>query len=275
MGADVSEYEDTIDFGKMATEKQFVFIRASHGLHHDATYLDNWSEAKKYGIVRGAYHYIDPTEDYASQVRYFVKTVKLEKGDFYPVLDLENPPLWAHIKQADRIKYVLKWVHVLERVYGVKPIIYMSPSFVDKVLGVQEAEALKHYPLWVAHYRVAYPWIPAPWNSYIIWQYSEHGKCQGVASDCDTDVAPGTLADLQVYTMSTAAGGNERLLAPDDLDDGGISAMPVHKVRPRGSDSQHGRHKHPAKHRGHHHKGSGGGHSSPKGARHHGHPRHH
>lgn len=241
LGADVSEYDDPIDWPKLALAKPFVIMRASHGLHHDVTFVAYWAEAKKLGLVVGAYHYVDPTLPFADQLRYFVQTVKLQKGDLYPILDLEKPALWKYMPQPNRIKYILKWCHALEHIYGVKPIIYLSPSFVEEVIGIKEAAALKDYPLWVAHYNVAYPWVPFPWTGFMIWQYSEHGTCPGIKGPCDLDVAPGTMADLKKFTMDHDAGGDASLLTAADLDDGGLTVpAPVDH-----EDHQHGRQAHP------------------------------
>lgn len=242
LGADVSEYDDPIDWQKLALVKPFVIMRASHGLHHDVTFAAYWAEAKKLDLLVGAYHYVDPTLPFADQLRYFVQTVKLQKGDLYPILDLEEPPLWKHMPPANRIKYILKWAQALEHIYGVKPIIYLSPSFVQDIIGIKEADALKDYPLWVAHYNIPFPWVPIPWTKFIMWQYSETGACPGIKGPCDLDVAPGTMADLQRFTMDHDAGGDASLLTAADLDDGGLTVpAPVHKHE----DHQHGRTPHP------------------------------
>jgi lysozyme len=238
-GCDVSEYEGTIDWAKLAADKKFCFIRALHGLHRDATFGVNWSEAARVSVMRGAYVYLDPTLPYAPQVRAFVQMVHVEKGDFAPVLDLEDPKIWSHLKQPDRIKYVLKWAKVIEHVYGVKPIIYLSPLFVPNVLGTQYAQQLAGYPLWIANYHVSKPTVPLPWTDYIIWQYAEDGTCIGVTGPCDLDIAPGGAAALSAFTVKQAAGGDDSVLTADDLNDGGLT------VRVRGlrhEDSQHGRH---------------------------------
>jgi len=223
-GCDVSEYEKQVDWAQVAKDKKFAFMRVSHGLYRDATFAANWKGAKDHGVIRGAYHYLDPKEPYAPQLKYFVKTLKLEKGDLAPVLDLENPSLWAHMKRSNRIRYVQKWIRALEHVYGVKPIIYMSPSFVDGVLGLPEALVLKDYPLWIANYHVARPTIPLPWTSYIAWQYTEKGKCPGVTGNCDLNVAPGKLEDLQRYAVQSTSGGDDTILTAVELDDEGLSA---------------------------------------------------
>ncbi len=47
---------------------------------------------KENKIMRGAYHYYRPNENSIEQANLFIKTVKLQKGDLPPVLDIEKLP---------------------------------------------------------------------------------------------------------------------------------------------------------------------------------------
>lgn len=233
-GADVSKWEGVIDWTKLGAQKQFVIMRFSYGALLDVKFNNYWPAARKVGVVRGVYHYLDPANShpFASQLRNFVKGVKLEAGDLPPILDLENPCLWVHLSEQDRIRYILKWTHAFEKVYGVKPILYMSPSFVDRALGgAASAAVLGQYPLWIANFGVPTPTIPLPWTSYIIWQYSDDTPMAGVSIPADGNVAPGTLADLHKYTLKQSAGGNDSVLTKHDLDDEGLTKK-TPSVRP-------------------------------------------
>jgi lysozyme len=225
-GADVSSWEGQIDWVKLGASKQFVIMRHSHASHIDTQFPSYWRSAKQVGVIRGAYIYIDPLDPhpFADQLTNFVNGVRLEKGDLAPIIDLENPCLWVHMSVPDRLAYVLKWVHAFEKVYGVKPIIYMSASFVDKALGgAANAAVLGQYPLWIAGYRVAQPLIPLPWTEYLIWQYAEDATLPGVSMPADGDVAPVSLARLKKHTLRKPAGGNAKVLNKNDLDDGGLT----------------------------------------------------
>jgi lysozyme len=221
-GADLSQYEGQVDWTKLAAGEKFVIVRFSHGAHIDTEYANYWPAAKKAGVIRGVYTYLDPLDahPFADQVRAFVNGVKLGKGDLAPILDVENPCLYLHMTVAERIAFIQKWADVFEKVYGVKPILYMSPSFVDRALGgAAQAAALAQYPLWIANYHSAKPIVPLPWTTYIIWQYAEDAPLPGVSIPADGDIAPGTIADLRKYTLRRKAGGNTRILSKHDLDD--------------------------------------------------------
>lgn len=221
-GADVSEYEGNIDWPALAKQKKFVIMRFAHGGHIDANFVSFWQSAKQVGVIKGAYVFLNPMDPtpFADQVKTFVNGVKLDKGDLPPILDLESPCLWIGMTPPQRLAYILKWANALEKVYGVKPILYMSRSFTDRVLTGANIAVLKQYPLWLASYREAVPSsIPDPWTSYIIWQYAEDAPIAGIASPADADVAPGSLATLKKYTLKHPAGGDASVLSASDLDD--------------------------------------------------------
>lgn len=56
----------------------------------DKQFLYIWRKAKDFGYVRGAYHYYRPNENPESQFLNYKKTVRLSKGDFNPILDVEQ-----------------------------------------------------------------------------------------------------------------------------------------------------------------------------------------
>jgi lysozyme len=108
--------------------------------------------------------------------------VKLEEGDLPPVLDIEE--LYG-VRPADVRKRIQEWLNIVERHYGVKPIIYTSVDFYTQYLGSDFDE----YPLWVAHYiQKNRPRIEREW---IFWQHSEKGRVNGVVSAVDFNVFNG------------------------------------------------------------------------------------
>jgi lysozyme len=202
LGADVSENQGTIDWPKLATDKKFVFIRATYGAANDAKFQENWKAARDNGVVRGAYHYFNPNRNIDDQIRVFVNSVhRLEKGDLPPVLDVESPGDWLRIPQKDRVPLVIKWLSGVESALGVKPILYMSPKFIEGTLGVQYSEPLRPYSAWLAHYEVSLPLVPQLWDKFLFWQYSKIGFCLGIIGHCDQDIFQGSVEDLLLQTL--------------------------------------------------------------------------
>jgi len=58
-------------------------------------------------------------------------------------------------------------------------------------------KAFGDYPLWVANYGVSKPKLPASWERYVIWQYSEAGSVPGIKKTVDLNALAGTFADLK------------------------------------------------------------------------------
>lgn len=199
-GIDVSRHQGDIDWARVRNAGvKFVFIKASEGVSWvDPKFAVNWSEAKKHGIIRGAYHFFRPRADVGRQIDNLVNIVgKLETGDLPPVLDIEVPDSWQRFSRQKRLEMILQWLDGVEKGLGVRPIIYLSPSFADNTLG-NPAE-LAGYDLWIAHYTSKIsPRVPAPWRDWTFWQYSETGKVDGISSEgVDLDRYTGSLRSLK------------------------------------------------------------------------------
>ena len=154
-GIDVSHYQENIDWERLrnaslnSSPVSFVFIKATEG----TTLLDdnfnlNFYEAKQNDFIRGAYHFFLPDVDAQKQARFFLKQVHLEPGDLPPVLDVEKA---GRLTETQLQKAVKTWLDIVEKEYGVKPIIYTGYKF---KLHYLNTPAFDEYPYWIAHYYV-------------------------------------------------------------------------------------------------------------------------
>lgn len=90
-GIDVAHWEPQVDWARLrAQDIRFAFIKATQADFADSMFESHWAGARRAGILRGAYHFIDPRVDGRRQAEAFLRTVKLEPGDLPPVLDLED-----------------------------------------------------------------------------------------------------------------------------------------------------------------------------------------
>ena len=188
-GIDVSRHQGTIDWEKLKNEHNpdapitFVYIKASEGSDFkDTKFKENFSNARKYGFTRGAYHYFTTPSSGASQANLFISMVKLSPGDLPPVLDLEEKP-------KNKKKYIEEakiWLKKIEEHYGVKPIIYASSKYKKKYL---DEEFFKEYPSWVAHY-----YIPrlTEGEEWLMWQCSDIGVLPGINEKVDINIFNGS-----------------------------------------------------------------------------------
>ena len=149
-----------------------------------------------------------PQQPVSEQVQNFVSTVgSLRANDLPPVLDLEVPNEWSSIEMSQRIKLVTAWLDGVEKALKVRPIVYLSPNFIKNVLGTENAQVLRKYPLWIANYTTApQPIVPLPWTSWTFWQHSDNGTVAGITCNVvDLDWYAGSLRSLKKLAVRKRA----------------------------------------------------------------------
>jgi lysozyme len=198
IGIDVSEFQGKVDWDdiEILEEKypvQFVFIRATAGNDRvDAQFKKNWDGAKENKIMRGAYHYYRPNENSIEQANLFIKTVKLQKGDLPPVLDIERLP---KNQSLDSLKKGLKrWLTKVEAHYQVRPIIYTGERYYSDFLK----EEFSEYLFWIANYNFYREKIEDDW---LFWQFTEKASLPGIKHRVDVNIYNGDLEQLQFITV--------------------------------------------------------------------------
>jgi lysozyme len=197
-GIDVSEFQGKVDWEEVEIleEKypvQFVFIRATAGNDRvDKQFAKNWDGAKENKIMRGAYHYYRPNENSIEQADLFIKTVKLQKGDLPPVLDIEKLP---KNQSLDSLKKGLKrWLNKVEKHYQVRPIIYTGERYYADFLK----EEFSKYLFWIANYNFYREKIEDDW---LFWQFTEKASLPGINHRVDVNIYNGDLEQLQFITV--------------------------------------------------------------------------
>ncbi|KRD07446.1 glycoside hydrolase [Flavobacterium sp. Root901] len=198
IGIDVSEFQGKVDWEEVEIleEKypvQFVFIRATAGNDRvDSQFKRNWAGAKENKIMRGAYHYYRPNENSIEQADLFIKTVKLQKGDLPPVLDIEKLP---KNQPLDSLKKGLKrWLTKVEKHYQVRPIIYSGERYYSDFLKEEFGE----YLFWIANYNFYREKIEDDW---LFWQFTEKASLPGIEHRVDVNIYNGDIEQLQFITV--------------------------------------------------------------------------
>lgn len=197
-GLDVSHYQSKISWDTVAEQSiHFAFVKATEGVSYvDSLFCDNWSEIKRVGMKRGAYHFFRPTLSAEAQFSNFVNTVNLAPGDLPPVLDVEV------IDNATKVELITKvrtWLYKMEIRYRIKPIIYSNQKFYNRYL----AGHFDDYPVWVARYSQQKPSLAyeRPWH---FWQYGSKGKIKGINGPVDFNVFHGNWLDLDQMCLTPA-----------------------------------------------------------------------
>ena len=194
-GIDISHYQGKINWDKVKTSAhpiEFVFIRATMGKNRkDSKYLENWNNAQKHNYVRGAYHYYRPNENSTKQFNNFKSVVRLEPGDFIPILDIEKESIFG---RKNLRKGILNWLRLAEEAYGVKPMIYTGLSFYNHILKGY----VDNYPIWIAAYSGKHRVKNTDW---IFHQFTEKVIVNGIREYVDGNDFNGTLEDLKKMTL--------------------------------------------------------------------------
>lgn len=191
-GIDVSHYQKQINWeGVRADSIDFAFMKATEGQDFlDPLFFKNWRNAKANNLIRGAYHFYRPSVSSEIQAKHFIKVVKLSKGDFPPVLDLEvsdNRP------KPIIIKGVKNWLEIIENHYGVKPIIYVNRNWYDEIIK----DNFSDYTIWMAAYRTSPKPNLSDNKQWEIWQYTNKGRVKGIKGAVDLNVFYGSKNEFQ------------------------------------------------------------------------------
>ena len=211
-GIDVSHWQNAINWTAVANAgKKFAIIKASDGLvqsdgtlYVDPLYATNHARAKAAGLWTGAYHFARPganPNDAIIEADHFATVANLGAGDLMPALDLENS---GGLSVAALQAWVTSFLNEVTTKIGARPMIYTSPAFWRKYMGDSRALADAGYKtLWVAHWGVTSPTIPASnWggHGWTFWQYTSDGSVPGISGRVDLDRFNGSDLATQAYS---------------------------------------------------------------------------
>lgn len=175
-GIDVSKYQGTINWTRVAKSKsvKFVYIRATEGTSiKDPKYKSNVDSARKAGLYVGSYHVYSSKTTASQQFANFKSMVSKKKQDLIPVLDIEG----NHAGHLDMAR-VDKLLSLMQKEYGVRPMIYTSEKvYLDHFQGKKYSA----YHIFIANYR------GTPTVRYTLWQHSNTGRVKGIKGDVDLD----------------------------------------------------------------------------------------
>lgn len=173
-GIDVSKYQGTVNWPKVAKDStiKFVYIKATEGTSiQDPMYRTNITKAKKAGLLVGSYHLYSSKTTAYQQMGNIRKVIKKSEQDLVPVLDIEG-----HHSGRLYMERVDKLLELMEKEYGVKPIIYTS----EKVYKLHfSGKKYANYHIFIANYR------GYPTTRFTLWQYTETGHCPGISGCVD------------------------------------------------------------------------------------------
>jgi GH25 family lysozyme M1 (1,4-beta-N-acetylmuramidase) len=215
-GIDVSIWQGDVDWAAVAsTPTRFVIMRATRGnTYDDPRYAAYLAEASANGLVVGAYHRAKVgvgAGDAKAEADHFVDVAQNAAGDVLPALDIEEH---NGLNASQLTDWVRTWLGRVFSRTGVRAMIYSSPHFWRTYLGDTTWFADHGYPLWIAHWGVPSPMVPArDWagHGWTFWQWTSTGRVSGIGPNVDRDRFNGTRllrGKIASLTVTPAAGGS-------------------------------------------------------------------
>jgi GH25 family lysozyme M1 (1,4-beta-N-acetylmuramidase) len=195
-GIDVSHWKGSVNWTLVrAGGYRFAFAEATNGFIADWTYGSNRAGAATAGVSFGAFHFARPAggtrsavlADAAAEADFFVSVAQPETGELAPVLDLERT---GGLSPASLRAWTAAWLNQVWQQTGARPTIYSSPSFWRHSMRDASVFATAGSRLWVAHWRVRRPRVPAAnWGSagWTFWQWTNCSRVPGVRGCVDGD----------------------------------------------------------------------------------------
>ena len=179
-GIDISSHQGYIDWAKVSSDKdiRFVYIKATEGSTYRSThYAHNITQARRYGLLVGSYHYLTSSSSIDEQFQNFSTFALRSVQDLIPMLDVEVRGDWSRSQLIDSVD---KFCQLVEDHYGVQPMIYSTMGFYNKNLTPH----FNKHRLYIGRYSNSEPQIY--WKGeYTIWQYSETGIIPGIDAYVD------------------------------------------------------------------------------------------
>ena len=135
LGIDVSHHQKMINWDTVKGQRvSFAYIKATEGsTFKDSLFKPNYDQAKKAGVLVGAYHYFTFCSSARDQFRNFAQNAMVVTGDLPPAVDVEFVGNCRKRPSKDSLHSELRYF--LEKIrleYGVIPLIYTTEDFYER-----------------------------------------------------------------------------------------------------------------------------------------------
>jgi GH25 family lysozyme M1 (1,4-beta-N-acetylmuramidase) len=212
-GIDVSHWQGSINWTSVKNAGiEFAYIKATEGTSFkDSRFNTNYVAAYNAGIIRGAYHFARPAASSgAAQATYFASNGGAWSADnrtLPGVLDIEHNPSGAMcygLSTTQMRNWILDFYNTYKTRTGRDVVIYTTASWWNTCTGSWTGMASRS-PLWIAHWGVSTPTLPAGWNSttWTFWQYTATGRVSGISGDVDRNHFNGARSRLLALANNT------------------------------------------------------------------------
>ena len=174
-GIDISHYQGNVFWKTIGenTNMAYVYIKATEGGDRiDNKYERNIDLAHRYGLKVGSYHFYRPRIPQQVQLNNFMNQCRPSDQDLLPMIDVETKSGLGTEEFCDSL---FKFLHLVEKAYRQKPLIYTGANFYDRYLLGE----LHDYKVMIAQYTERIPVLKDDLD-FVLWQYTGKGRINGI-----------------------------------------------------------------------------------------------
>ncbi|MDR1006270.1 MAG: hypothetical protein LBL74_05340 [Bacteroidales bacterium] len=197
-GIDVSAHQGKINWKQVAdSDIRFAFVKATEGTDFiDGKMRTNLVEAKRNGIIVGAYHFFRFSKGGKEQAELFIKNVKPDMIDLPPVIDVEmSYGNFISSFNKDKVRSeIFIFLRAIEKEYGKTPIIYTNRKTWTDILSAD----FDDYPVWLCKL------CSEPTIKWTFWQYSHQGSVSGIDKEVDMNTFCGNYNQFVDYVTGNS-----------------------------------------------------------------------
>lgn len=188
-GIDVSHHQNVIDWDRVASgsDIRFAYIKATEGGDfRDPRFSENWRNAKRAGLVRGAYHFFTFCRPGRDQAVNLLETVPQEPDTLPFAIDLEFGGNCSVEPTLDTLLSELNdFLDETRKVDPRKPVFYVTPEFFDRYMR----DNLQRFPehcLWLRN--IYYEPAQKRCERWQFWQFANRGRIDGIEGAVDLNL---------------------------------------------------------------------------------------
>lgn len=204
VGNDISKFQGDVNFDTYKNNSNFLIVKATEGVGYiDPKLVRNQSEARRVGLPLGYYSFARPDlgNPPEAEAQFFLDRVgTLREGEVL-CLDYEVS------KIQTQVDWCKKWLDYVFQKTGVRPLIYMSESYVNGLNW--QAVVDGGYGLWIAKYAI--PSSPdasfnkGKWPVVAMYQWSSSQQVPGISGNVDANVFYGDVVTFKKYGYKPVA----------------------------------------------------------------------
>jgi lysozyme len=181
-GIDVSHHQGEIDWARVALDDiGFAYIKATEGGDLvDSRFGQNWSEAARAGLERGAYHFFTLCTPGEAQAKNFLAAIVDDPGELPPAIDLELARNCGRRPDEPAVeRELLAFLRLVEEGSGRSVLVYVGDDFEQRY----PVRARLERPTWLRRFLRR----PSA-EHWLVWQVQGFSEVDGISGRVDLDI---------------------------------------------------------------------------------------